>query len=103
MSADPIISYRAPRDSDAYQAGFDYISKPASEIADDEVDLLDASERAFYLAWVDKHMNDHEAALHNAEPAEDEGKWCPVPGKQYGYHGYYTGHECSECADSAAE
>lgn len=24
-------------------------------------------------------------------------KWCPVPGKEYGCHGYYTGAKCPKC------
>ncbi len=72
---DPIFQIPARRGSNAWQEGRQYIEKPASELDGDDLDDLDASERAFYLQCVDRHPNDHEAAVHGVEPmAETEAE-----------------------------
>jgi hypothetical protein len=63
---EPVFQLTAPRGSDAWQEGRQFLEIPASELTDEQLGELDASERAIALEW--RAANDHEATVHNVEP-----------------------------------
>ncbi len=73
---EPIFQVPAVRGSEAWQAGLQFIEKLASELTGYDLDDLDASERAYALDWLDRHPNDHEAAVHGVEPIAETVDEC---------------------------
>lgn len=64
---EPTFYIPAARGSDAWQEGKRYIELPASEVTDEDIEAMEASERAFWLQWVDRHPFDHEQATARDE------------------------------------
>lgn len=62
MSPEPVLHIPAQRGSDAWQEGRQFVEIPATELTEDEINAMDASERAFVLQWLDRHYRDHEQA-----------------------------------------
>lgn len=67
--SEPVYQFPAPHGSFAWQEGRQFIEIPATELTEDEIDRLDASERAFVLQWLDRYHRDHEQATDMDEAA----------------------------------